>query len=514
MMMPFTRGRIVAIARPARAIVFGVMALLGCQKPEPAPVYQLVPVARRDIVVSVQASGTLAADTIVEVKSKASGEVLDMKVQTGQLVKRDTVMVLIDPRLARNAVAEAQADLDVATARLATSTAQKNRADELFKSRSITEQEHEQALLSFADASAAVVKTRVALESAQIQLEGTEVRAPITGTIIEKNVERGQLIVSATTNVSGGSVLFSMADLSLVQVITPVDETDIAKVQPGMNATVLVDAYPRRPFQGTVLKIEPQADTGRSVTRFPVRVRIENREKMLRPGMTAEVEFHVGRADSVLAVPNAALRTSGDMGSAAEVLGLDSQLVQKQLTDRAQRESDSAAGRTFSAESAQLGARTSGNSQGLTLPGGRTAQLPPGVTEAQVRSIMAKHRAGQRPTASERAIMQQVLRGTRGAGGGGTGGQSRGRQSGGRYVVFVKRAGQPVAVSVKTGLTDLDYSEVLGGLEAGDSVYLLPSASLVQSQQRMQERSSRSAGGLPGIRRSESSGARPMPEGR
>ena len=117
-----------------------------------------MPVERRDIVVSAQAAGAIQPDTTVEVKSKASGEILQLNAETGQTVKRGALLVRIDPRNARNALAQAQADLDVAQAQLANATSQKRRADELFTSQSITEQEHEQALLDFANAKAAVVR--------------------------------------------------------------------------------------------------------------------------------------------------------------------------------------------------------------------------------------------------------------------------------------------------------------------------------------------------------------------
>src|SRR3954470_6130469 len=310
---------------------FGVAVLAGCKKQTPPPAYQAVPVERRDAVVSAQASGAIQPDTTVEVKSKASGEILQLSAETGQVVQRGAPLVRIDPRNARNALAQAQADLDVARAKLTNSTSQKNRADALFKSQSITEQEHEQATLDYADAKSQVVRSQVAVDNARIQLEDTDVRAPITGTILEKDVERGTVIASATSNVSGGTTLLKMANLNQVQVRTLVDETDIGKLQPGQPATVTVDAYPQRPFSGTVLKIEPQAQTEQNVTMFPVLVRIDNKEGLLRPGMNAEVEIHVGRRDDVLAVPNAALRTQRDVGSAAQVLGLSPEAVQKQL---------------------------------------------------------------------------------------------------------------------------------------------------------------------------------------
>ena len=427
----------------------------GCRKETQPVVYQAVPVERRDIEVSALASGTVRPDTTVEVKSKASGEILQLLAETGQLIKRGAPLVRVDPRNARNALAQAQANLDVARARLTNATAQKNRSDQLYASQSITEQEHEQSLLDYADARSAVVNAQVAVDNAKIQLEDTDVRAPITGTIIEKAVERGTVIASATSNVSGGTTLLKMADLNLVQVMTLVDETDIGKVRVDLPATVTADAYPNRPFDGIVLKIEPQAVTEQNVTMFPVLVRIDNRAGLLRPGMNADVEIHVGRRDGVLAVPNAALRTQRDAGSAASVLGLVPDEMLRQLAAQAaQRPADSTAG---------------ADSGGGRLPVQAAGTL----------------RRGQGQTS--------------------------------RYVVFAKRGGQVVPVWIRTGLTNLDYAEVLSGLEPGDSVLLLPSASLVQSQSEMRERMNRMTGGggpVPGMRAQPGTGSPPGAGGR
>jgi HlyD family secretion protein len=465
-----------------------VLLLAGCKKETPPVVYRAVPVEQRDIVVSAQAAGAIQPDTTVEVKSKASGEVLQLNAETGQLVKRGAPLVRIDPRNARNTLAQAQADLDVAQAKLANATSQKRRADDLFKSQSITEQEHEQALLDYADASAQVVRSRVAVDNARIQLEDTDVRAPITGTIIAKTVERGTVIASATANVTGGTTLLQMADLNLVQVRTLVDETDIGKVQPGQLATITVDAYPNRPFEGTVLKIEPQAQTEQNVTVFPVSVRIQNREGLLRPGMNTEVEIHVGNREAVPAVPNAALRTPRDVASAAQVLGLAPEEVQRQL----------AAGASQSASSAGASPRTG------------------------ARSDAARDSGQVRPDSLGRMRPDSVRRRGQFGGAPGAGRRTRGTDaSGGRYIVFAKRNGVPTPVWIRTGLTDLDYSEVLGGLSLGDSVYVLPSASLVQSQQDMQRRANQMTGGgaVPGMRQQTPAGAgstsgAPAPPGR
>jgi HlyD family secretion protein len=409
-------------------------------------------------------------------------------------------MVRVDPRNPRNLAAQAQADLEVAEARLTNATSQKRRADELFKSQSITEQEHENALLDYANARAEVVRARVAVDDAQNQLDDTNVLAPITGTIIEKLVERGQVISSPTRDVGGGTVLMKMADLGLVQVRTLVDETDIGKIQVGQRATVTVDAFPNRPFEGSVLKIEPQAQTEQNVTMFPVLVRIDNRAGLLRPGMNSEVEVHVGEREDVLAVPNSALRTLRDVGSAAQVLGLSAEAVQRELAARPAGPRDGAAGQ------AAMGGTDGGGGQDtsrvMTLRDGRTVALPAGVTEDQVRAAMAKRREGGALTASETALLDRLRQGAgASAGSGGGRGRTVDASFGGRYIVFVKRPGGPKPVWIRTGLTDLDYSEVVEGLQPSDSVLVLPSASLVQSQQESQERINRmtGGGGLPGM---------------
>lgn len=201
-----------------RILWLSALALAACKKEVPTVVYQAVPVERRDIIVSAQAAGVIQPDTTVEVKSKASGEILDMKVETGQLVPRGTLMVQVDQRTPRNTLAQAEAQLEVAQARLQNAQSQLTRANELFKSQSITQAEQENAALAYANAKADVVSAQVTVENARIQLEDTDVRAPITGTVIEKNVERGQVISSPTRDVGGGTVLLKMADLNLVQV--------------------------------------------------------------------------------------------------------------------------------------------------------------------------------------------------------------------------------------------------------------------------------------------------------
>jgi HlyD family secretion protein len=579
-----------------------VVAATGCKKPQQALLYEPQSVARRDIVVSAEANGSIQPIQIVDVKSRASGTILEMRVETGDMVHRGDTLVKVDRRDPTTAYNQAAADLEVAQAQAANASAQKKRADQMFASGVLSEQDHDNLSLADANARAQLVRAQAGLQSAQDALTDCNVLAPVDGTILTKKVEAGAVITSAVHDVSGGTVLIQMADLGTVEVQALVDETDIGKVQPRMPVTITVDAYPNRPFQGTVLKIEPQSTVSQNVTMFPVLVNIPNPDGLLRPGMNAEVAVQIGQRQNVLAIPTAALRTQRDVGSAAQVLGLDAKEVDRQLAIQdsvakanpqlaagARGNPPAASGRLSEGGSVapvrtvapprqpsaggaapQAAANpTAGGAGGFQLPPGVTQdqvaelrrkrmnneplnaqdsavmqkfrqfreqqggttpgagqagadgqasapaggdrpqmQLPAGVTQDQVRAIFRKQMSGEQLTPQEQAIRAQVMRQFQSQGGGANGGNRRrfgegnNYQFGGNYIVFVLRNGQPAPVRVRTGLTDMDYSEVVSGLTEKDTVLLLPSASLVQSQAEMRDRMSRFTA-VPGMQQQQ-----------
>ncbi|HEV8383137.1 MAG TPA: efflux RND transporter periplasmic adaptor subunit [Gemmatimonadales bacterium] len=492
--------------------------LAGCSKKQVTQSYEAVPVERRNLVVSASASGAIEPVLTVDVKSKASGEIIGMNVQTGDDVKEDQLLASIDPRIPRNNLAQSQANLEVAQAQLSNAKAQLARSDTLFKAQAITQTEYDGARLDYANANASVIRARSDLENARDRMNDTKLRAPLAGTIITKNVELGTVISSPTTDVGGGTVLFKMANLDTVQIRALVDETDIGKVSPGLLTTITVDAYPNRPFEGTVLKVEPQATVQQNVTMFNVLVRIPNPNHLLKPGMNTEVEIHVGRRDNVLAVPNAALRTQRDVASAAQVLGLDPDDVQQQLAAARQQapvNRDSASlgggGTPGSRDSAHAQASVAGGLV-IRLPDGRTIPAPAGFTAAQVKlaqNAMDKRMQGQTPSDEEQTAGRALFAALRasgalgGAGGGagpGGGGFRRNTSEPSSYIVFTLKHGKPTPVQIRTGLTDLDYIEVVSGLTEQDTVLVLPSASLLNAQRDMQQRMrSVTGGGLPGV---------------
>jgi HlyD family secretion protein len=308
-----------------------IVVLAGCAPEEPPPTIPTAPVTRRDIIVAVEASGLVEPLLTVELKSKASGEILEVRGETGDLVPAGTLLVQVDKRTPRNMLSQSESELEAARARRTIAESQMNRAKKLLAEKLITEVDYDKTVLDFANAKADVVRAQVAMENARISLDDTDLRAPITGTIIERLVSPGQVISSPMKDFGGGTLLLKMADLSSVQVRTRVDETDIGNIAPGQRTIVRVTAYPNQPFEGQVLKIEPQAFEEENVTTFAVLIRLDNKSGLLRPGMNADVEIRVAEQRNVLAVPTNALRTPKDIPTAAAFVGVSEAQVREQL---------------------------------------------------------------------------------------------------------------------------------------------------------------------------------------
>jgi len=374
------------------AVVVGVVACNG-KKASSVPI-PTAAVERRDIVVDASATGAVEPINVVEVKSKASGQITQMPVETGTLVKPGDLIVQLDTRDVKNQYDQSLADVRAAEAKLQVSEAQKKRSDDLFGGRIITAQEHETAALDYANAQAALVRARTNLDLAQQRLEDATVRAPISGTVIEKTVSLGQVITSGTSSFGGGTTLIKMADLKQVRVRALVTEADIGAIQAGMGATVTVDAYPDRPFRGSVEKIEPQAVVQQSVTMFPVLITISNLEGLLKPGMNGEVSILIERRDNVLAVPNDAIRTLREAGTAAAALGLNPDTVQAQI--RAQ----------MASMGGGLGG-PGGRPGGTATPTGGGAATP-NVSRGEVAVASEQAPDGQQPSARQRGPMIDV----------------------------------------------------------------------------------------------------------
>src|SRR5687768_1336340 len=310
--------------RSGLVLVMFVLAAGACrrEKEQTLPI-ETAAVTRRTIVSEATASGQVEPINVIEVKSKSSGQITEMTVETGSLVTRGQLLIQLDPRDVQQQLAQAEADFTATKAKLEVSKIQKERNDKMFADKIITAQEYEASQLDYANSVAAEIRSRSAVDIAKQRVEEADVVAPVAGTIIEKPVSLGQVIASATNSASGGTVLLKMADLTRVRVRALFNETDIGAVVPGQPANVTVDAFPDRPFGGIVEKIEPSAVIQSSVTMFPVLVTLDNREGLLKPGMNGEVTVLVERREDVLAVPNDAVRQTREAAATATLIGLN-----------------------------------------------------------------------------------------------------------------------------------------------------------------------------------------------
>jgi HlyD family secretion protein len=312
------------------SILFSLLVLTACggaKDEEEFKFYTKKEVDTKELELTVEASGTVEAISSIEIKSKASGEILFLGAEIGDFIKKGEVLARIDQRTPQNNLEQASADLDVAKVRLANAESQFLRSEKLHKEGSISDKAFEDAQEAFSSAKSQYVRSNVFLENAKISLDDTLVRSPIDGTIISRAAEVGQVITSPTSAVGGGTLLMEMADLNKVRVRALIDEIDIGKINIGQEVTLRVSAYRDRKFTGVVSKIEPQAKEDQNVTTFPVLIDIENRDNLLLIGMNTDVEIEIIKEEVALALPAGSLRTRKDVRSVAMLLGLSANEV-------------------------------------------------------------------------------------------------------------------------------------------------------------------------------------------
>ncbi|MXZ28186.1 MAG: efflux RND transporter periplasmic adaptor subunit [Gammaproteobacteria bacterium] len=472
---------------------FGLMLVMaGCaEEPAPEPqAYDQAPVELRDIRVFVEAAGAVEPLRTVELKSKASGEILAINAENGDPVERSALLVRIDKRIPTNNLAQAEAALKAAESRQSIAKLQMERAERLVADNTITDSEFEETALALSEAEAQLVRARVDVENAHIALDDTDVLAPIDGTIIERNVEPGQVISSPTQDVGGGTLLLRMADLGRVLVRTRVDETDIGKINAGMQAQVRVAAYPAREFTGYVEKIEPLAVVEQNVTMFSVLILLDNPDSLLLPGMNAEVQIKIAEELEAPAVPMAALRTIDDIEATAHMLNWPYSNLHDAVMK--EREETGDGGQADPAASSGFDSGDFARQQNRT---GQRPQLSPEQRQAMRRAM------GDAMRNQPRRVGRPWTGGARPGGGPGRRFLQQGPDYDFRaeYWVLVMRDDGPAPSWVRTGLSDFEYSVVLGGLEENDEVLLLPSAGLYESQSNLRNWMRRRSGGLPGI---------------
>jgi HlyD family secretion protein len=301
---------VVGVAIGIRFVFFGK---------KPPPQFETARVTKGHLIAKVTATGTLSALVTVQVGAQVSGRISVLHADWNSEVKKDQLIAEIDPELFKAAVLQAQANLAQAIGMLKKSEALAenyrvvaDRAKELNKQGLLAQQDYEAAVANYrsqiGDVAAQkgnIEQARAQLIQAEVNLKYTRIISPVNGTVISRAVDVGQS-VAASLQIA---TLFTIAeDLRKMQVDTNVSEGDVGKLQAGMKATFLVDAFPGEPFAGTVRQIRNAAVNVQNVITYDAVLDVDNDDLRLRPGMTANATFIYAEKDDVLSVPNAALR--------------------------------------------------------------------------------------------------------------------------------------------------------------------------------------------------------------
>jgi HlyD family secretion protein len=281
---------------------FGVYSLASR---EPPPAFRFTTVSRGAIQALVSATGTLQAVTTVSVGTQVSGQISQLLVDFNENVKKGQLLARIDPTIAQQGVADAQANLEKVQAQANQARSDQNRNRALSTAGLIAGSALEQGGSTQQVADATVRSARVALERAKQNLSFTSIYAPIDGVVVERNVNLGQTVAAS---LSAPQLFLIANDLSRMQILALVGESDIVRIRQGQTVAFTVQALPGQKFPGTVEQVRLQSTTADNVVNYTVVVTLENPEGKLLPGMTARVDFLVKSAENVLRVPNAALR--------------------------------------------------------------------------------------------------------------------------------------------------------------------------------------------------------------
>ena len=296
--------------------------------------YKKKEIVPQNLEVTVEASGMVEAISSIEIKSKASGEVLLLGAEVGDFVEKGSILAQIDQRTPKNILDQSKSDLEAAKVRLINAESAYKRGKELHIQKSISDQAYEDIQENYAQAKSTLVRSEVSYENAKIALDDTIVRSPTSGTVVSRPVEAGQVISSPTSAVGGGTLIMTLADLTKVRVRALVDEIDIGKVSIGQKVSIKVSAYRDTEFFGIVSKIEPQAYVVQNVTTFPVLIEINNDKNKLLLGMNTDVEIEILNKDVSISAPTMSLRTRKDIYSAASILQINNEEVDSFLKEK------------------------------------------------------------------------------------------------------------------------------------------------------------------------------------
>jgi HlyD family secretion protein len=332
---------------------------------------RLARVERIDLVRSVVATGKIQPTTTVGIKSKASGIILKLPVNVGDMVRPGQVICELDQNDLLPRVRQARASLNMAQATLKSSQADHERnkveasgpdipflkrdmerarqmlnegiisqstRDDSEKNYELAVNRQQQAIVNLGVAKAAIARAEAQVEQSQAALDQSEedlrnatIASPIDGMVLHRYSEIGDAVSSILIMGSGATVIMTLGDLREVYVKGKVDESDIGKVYLGQPARIKVESFKDQAFTGKVTKISPMGVEESNVTTFEVRVSISNESRKLKATMTANAEIMLEERKGVMAIPEGAVIYKKDHSTEVEVPDAASQSGKKRV---------------------------------------------------------------------------------------------------------------------------------------------------------------------------------------
>jgi HlyD family secretion protein len=302
----FTRKRVLAVAGLLVAGTAAVVWAKRSHEPKAAPLhYRASVVDTGGITHTVTATGTINPVALVNVGSQVSGTVVELKADFNDRVKKGQVLLKLEPTIFNAQVGQARASVASAQASLRLAQASFERNRQLVAQNFVSSLALDQSQRELDVARANLQLSQAQLERALADLNNSVIRSPIDGVIIKRTIDLGQT-VAASFNTPN---LFQIAqDLTKMQIDTSVSEADVGALKDGLPARFVVDAYPSREFHATMRQFRLAPNVVQNVVTYNVVLDVDNRDELLKPGMTAQVRLVVDNRPKALRIPTAALR--------------------------------------------------------------------------------------------------------------------------------------------------------------------------------------------------------------
>lgn len=317
-----TRGTKIGVAVVAVAVVGLIGVNVVQSKKKKAPAVTIEKVERTDLKSLVTATGKIEAQRKVDLSANVMGQIVNLAVREGDVVEKGAFLLQIDQTQRQATALSAEESLkalffdrDAARARAEEAQKAYERVQRSFRDEIVSQAEVDTAKASAdaAEANAMAVERRIeqaraTLAGARDELSKTKMTAPMSGIVTALPVEEGEIAVIGTMN-NPGTKLMTISDMSVVEAVMEVDETDVPDVRVGQTAEVRIDAFADRKFSGIVTEVgsSPIQTAGDAAVNFEVKIQLDDPPAEIRPGFSCSADILTGTAQGVLAIPIQAL---------------------------------------------------------------------------------------------------------------------------------------------------------------------------------------------------------------